>query len=216
MNCSILVRRALLLAKLPRRRSFRARMENQISIWLSHDACLGVKWKVTRCCGSRRNASRAGTRAFRLSPCYAGFRPDRATRHQDERLVSVLEHREKRRASSRRRNNPRLACRELSQLGPLTRPDPGGALIEMGCALGSGVLVFIVPQETRSVWNHPRCRSSAPLLMPCGTLWRERQVRPRRNARVKAAHDIGCGGLQARAAADGLASCAARAILENG
>src|ERR1700730_4143060 len=72
MNCSILVRRALLLAKLPRRRSFRARMENQISIWLSHDACLGVKWKVTRCCGSRRNASRvalhASTPDFPLTP----------------------------------------------------------------------------------------------------------------------------------------------------
>ena len=32
MNCSIFLRKALLLAKLPRRRSFRARMENQISI----------------------------------------------------------------------------------------------------------------------------------------------------------------------------------------
>jgi alanine racemase len=32
-------------------RSFRTRMENQISIWLSHEACLGVKWKVTRCSG---------------------------------------------------------------------------------------------------------------------------------------------------------------------
>ena len=51
MNSSILVRSAFLLAKLPRRRSFRTRMENQISIWLSQEACLGVKWKVTRCCG---------------------------------------------------------------------------------------------------------------------------------------------------------------------
>src|SRR6478736_7597958 len=41
MNCSILVRRAFLLAKLPRRRSFRTRMENQISIWLSHEALFG-------------------------------------------------------------------------------------------------------------------------------------------------------------------------------
>src|ERR1700730_13825414 len=84
MNCSILVRRALLLAKLPRRRSFRARMENQISIWLSHDACLGVKWKVTRCCGSRRNASRvalhASTPDFPLTPSLS-LRPEtRATR----------------------------------------------------------------------------------------------------------------------------------------
>jgi len=33
-------------------------MENQISIWLSHDACLGVKWKVMRWSGWRRNATR--------------------------------------------------------------------------------------------------------------------------------------------------------------
>src|ERR1043166_4591668 len=63
MNCSILVRSAFLLAKLPRRRSFRTRIENQISIWLSHEACLGVKWKVTRCSGLRRNASRVRLQA---------------------------------------------------------------------------------------------------------------------------------------------------------
>src|SRR5262245_35455528 len=51
MNASILVRTAFLLAKLPRRRSLRTRMENQISIWLSQEACRGVKWKVTRCPG---------------------------------------------------------------------------------------------------------------------------------------------------------------------
>ena len=39
------------------------RMENQISIWLSHDACLGVKWKMTRCYGSCRNASRVALHA---------------------------------------------------------------------------------------------------------------------------------------------------------
>jgi hypothetical protein len=34
--------------KLPRRRSLRARMENQISIWFSHKVCLGLKWKTMR------------------------------------------------------------------------------------------------------------------------------------------------------------------------
>src|ERR1700738_1818405 len=102
MNCSILVRRALLLAKLPRRRSFRARMENQISIWLSHDACLGVKWKVTRCCGSRRNASRvaldASTPDFPLTPSLS-LRPEtRATRRTTDserwmlRLSQTMSH----------------------------------------------------------------------------------------------------------------------------
>src|SRR5260370_32720358 len=94
MNCSILVRRALLLAKLPRRRSFRARMENQISIWLSHDACLGVKWKVTRCCGSRRNASRvalhASTPDFPLTPSLS-LRPEaRATRRTTDSERGML------------------------------------------------------------------------------------------------------------------------------
>src|SRR5690242_1279228 len=32
----------------PRRRTLRARMENQSSIWLSQEACLGVKWKRMR------------------------------------------------------------------------------------------------------------------------------------------------------------------------
>src|ERR1700732_1434267 len=86
MNCSILVRRALLLAKLPRRRSFRARIENQISIWLSHDACLGVKWKVTRCCGSRRNAFgvalHSGTADFPLTPSVS-LRPETGNEADD-------------------------------------------------------------------------------------------------------------------------------------
>ena len=34
-------------------------LASKATIWLSHDACLGVKWKVMRCCGSRRNASRS-------------------------------------------------------------------------------------------------------------------------------------------------------------
>jgi hypothetical protein len=43
MNFSILVRKSFLMGKLfPRRRSFRTRIENQISTWLSHDACFGV------------------------------------------------------------------------------------------------------------------------------------------------------------------------------
>jgi len=35
----------------------RSSTENQISIWLSLEAYLGVKWKVIRCIGSRRNVS---------------------------------------------------------------------------------------------------------------------------------------------------------------
>src|SRR4030088_2987553 len=53
MNCSILARNSVLEAKLLRRRSLRTRMENQISIWLSQEACLGVKWKTMRCVGSQ-------------------------------------------------------------------------------------------------------------------------------------------------------------------
>src|SRR5579863_3534798 len=72
MNCSILVRKSFLVEKLPRRRSFRTRMENQISIWLSHDACLGVKWKLMRWSGWRRKASRvaldASTPDLALTP----------------------------------------------------------------------------------------------------------------------------------------------------
>src|SRR3981081_2434030 len=58
MNCSILARNSALEAKLLRRSNLRTRMENQISIWLSQEACLGVKWKTMRCVGSRRNSSR--------------------------------------------------------------------------------------------------------------------------------------------------------------
>ena len=32
--------------KLPRRRRLRTRIENQMSIWLTQEACLGVKWKA--------------------------------------------------------------------------------------------------------------------------------------------------------------------------
>src|ERR1700735_4874922 len=58
MKLSILCWRCCLDVKLPRRRSLRTRIENQISIWLSQEACLGVKWKVIRWLTSRRNASR--------------------------------------------------------------------------------------------------------------------------------------------------------------
>jgi hypothetical protein len=58
MNRWILARNCSLEAKLLRRSSLRTRMENQISIWLSQEACLGVKWKTMRWVGSRRNASR--------------------------------------------------------------------------------------------------------------------------------------------------------------
>jgi len=33
-------------------------LENQISIWLSQEACLGVKWNPKGCSGSLRNARR--------------------------------------------------------------------------------------------------------------------------------------------------------------
>src|SRR6476659_2817887 len=102
--------------------------------------------RVAQECFSGRN-ERVQAVTLIMPACVRIARPER----QDERLVAVLEHREKRRVSSRRRNNPRLACRELGQLGPLTRLDPGGALIEMCCAFGSGALVFIVSQETWSV-----------------------------------------------------------------
>jgi hypothetical protein len=48
---SILEGRSRLEAKSPQRKSLRTRIENQISIWLSHGACLGVKWNVMRCSG---------------------------------------------------------------------------------------------------------------------------------------------------------------------
>src|SRR3982074_12170 len=53
MNCSILARNSALEAKLLRRSNLRTRMENQISIWLSQEACLGVNWKTMRCVGSQ-------------------------------------------------------------------------------------------------------------------------------------------------------------------
>ena len=43
MKRSIRSLRSCFEVKLARRSSLRARMENQISIWLSQDACLGVK-----------------------------------------------------------------------------------------------------------------------------------------------------------------------------
>lgn len=61
MKPSILALRSLVETKLPRRITLRTRIENQLSIWLSQDACLGVKWKTMRCSGSRRNAPRLAT-----------------------------------------------------------------------------------------------------------------------------------------------------------
>ena len=43
--------------------TLRTRIENQISIWLSHDACFGVKWNTMRWLASRRNASRLAIEA---------------------------------------------------------------------------------------------------------------------------------------------------------
>src|ERR1700694_3590032 len=98
MNCSILVRNWLFEAKLLLRSSLRTRMEEQISIWLSHEACLGVKWKMTRWVGSRRNASRvvldASTPDLPLTPSLR-LRPQwRATRRttDSERWMLRLSH----------------------------------------------------------------------------------------------------------------------------
>ena len=59
LNCSVEVgdelldlgAQGFLAGEIAATRSFRTRIENQISIWLSHEACLGVKWKVMRCSG---------------------------------------------------------------------------------------------------------------------------------------------------------------------
>jgi hypothetical protein len=48
MNASILAFRSALEEKSPRRMTLRTRIENQISIWLSHEACFGVKWNLAR------------------------------------------------------------------------------------------------------------------------------------------------------------------------
>lgn len=48
MNSSMRSLRFWREVKLARRRSFRTRIENQISIWLSHEACFGVKCQVMR------------------------------------------------------------------------------------------------------------------------------------------------------------------------
>ncbi len=58
MKLEIFAFRSSTEVKLPRRMTLRARIENHISIWLSQDACLGVKWKTMRWLGSRRNFSR--------------------------------------------------------------------------------------------------------------------------------------------------------------
>src|SRR6202049_2599518 len=102
MNCSILMRKSFLVAKLPRRRSFRTRMENQISIWLSQDACLGVKWKVMRWSGWRRNAARvaldASTPDLPLTPSLHLRPQERATRRTTDserwmlRLSQTMSH----------------------------------------------------------------------------------------------------------------------------
>ena len=63
--------------------TLRTRMENQISIWLIHDACFGVKWNTMRWLASRRNASRlaieASTPALPFSPRSSATWLSRAT-----------------------------------------------------------------------------------------------------------------------------------------
>src|SRR5438128_5531108 len=103
MNCAVLTRRACLEAKSPRRRSLRARMENQISIWLSHEACLGVKWKVMRWFGLRRNASRVALEAstpdlpltprLRLRPQWWATRRTTDSERWTLRLSQTMSHR---------------------------------------------------------------------------------------------------------------------------
>jgi hypothetical protein len=58
MKPSIRCRRWSFEVKSSRRRSYLTRSENQISFWLIQDACFGVKWKVMRWLGSRKNAAR--------------------------------------------------------------------------------------------------------------------------------------------------------------
>jgi hypothetical protein len=55
-------------------------MENQISIWLSQEACLGVKWKVIRWLASRRNASRAAMPDFPFAPRFSSMPHNSATK----------------------------------------------------------------------------------------------------------------------------------------
>src|ERR1700722_9806555 len=57
MKLSIRCCRRSVEVKLPRRRSLLTGIENQISIWLSQEACWGAKWKVMRWLPSRRNVS---------------------------------------------------------------------------------------------------------------------------------------------------------------
>src|SRR5450755_3618868 len=93
MNCSILARNSAVEAKLLRRSNLRARMENQISIWLSQEACLGVKWRTMRCVGSRRNSSRvfleASTPRLPLTPSLCLMPQWRATRRTTDSEVDV-------------------------------------------------------------------------------------------------------------------------------
>src|SRR5512147_2406841 len=58
MNAWSFVFRSSLERKWPRRRSLRTRIENQSSIGLSQEACLGVQWNTIGWEASRKNASR--------------------------------------------------------------------------------------------------------------------------------------------------------------
>ena len=84
--------------KLPRRRSLRTRIENQISIWLMLEACLGVIWKVIRCLVSRRKASRVAIdwrmpdfpfspKVFTIDAAEVGNEPDDAFGHVGVEVV---------------------------------------------------------------------------------------------------------------------------------
>jgi hypothetical protein len=48
VKVSIIAMSSLTEPKLPRRMAWRDKMPNHVSIWLSHDAGVGVKWKLIR------------------------------------------------------------------------------------------------------------------------------------------------------------------------
>jgi len=54
VKASIIAMSSLTEPKPPRRMAWRDKMPNQVSIWLSHDSEVGVKWRVIRGCRSRK------------------------------------------------------------------------------------------------------------------------------------------------------------------
>src|SRR3954465_2846519 len=98
MKLLILSLRSWVEVKDPRRRTLRARMENQSSIWLSQEACLGVKWKRMRCETSRRKVSRLARFQDTVllfppqvlgDPAAAGDNPDHTLGQVDVQIVRL-------------------------------------------------------------------------------------------------------------------------------